>query len=195
MCGILGGLCVGLSQIHELAPLWVKIFALLGATFPNVGLLFSRDNNVSSEQANAKSGVSIPKVLPLILAVIAFAFVSVGCRNLAPDGPYKGDKLLYEADTVIVTSYDTLHTFVQWEHDNRQSLAAWPEIKISADVIRLRSRDWLTTAIAAREAYSVAPNADNRDKLTRAIAVLRSALNESVKYLNKNIDVPSRSTK
>ena len=120
-----------------------------------------------------------------VLLIGALVFPAIGCRNLESGGAYNGDRALFEADTVIVTSYDTLHTFVKWEKDNRPALAAYPEIKRSADHIRANAKNWIASAIAAREAYSLAPTTDTRDDLTRAVAVLRAALTESVKYLNE----------
>lgn len=89
LCGITGALCVGLSQIPELGAVFVKIFALLGATMPSVGLLFARDNNVTSEQALKKSGgpLSPPSGVPVVffgLATGALLFVS-GCVNRPPE--------------------------------------------------------------------------------------------------------------
>lgn len=120
-----------------------------------------------------------------VLLIGALLFPAMGCRNLESGGAYNGDRALFEADTVIVTSYDTLHSFVKWEKENRAALAGYPEIKIAADNIRANAQNWIASAIAAREAYSLAPTADTRDSLTRAVAVLRAALTESVKYLNE----------
>jgi len=53
LCGILGALCAALALIPEMPALGAKIFALLAPVFPNIGLLFARDNNVTSEQVNA----------------------------------------------------------------------------------------------------------------------------------------------
>jgi len=181
LCGLLGALFLGLSQIPELAPLWIKIFALLGGLMPTVGLLFARDNLVTSEQAGAA-----PKTtLPLLALLLAPALLFVGCRSLDPAGPYHGAKLAYDADTAIVTGYDVLHEFVKWEADNRPALARVPAIKLAADHVRTHAPEWIATAIAAREAYSRTPTADTRDQLTRALAVLRAGLVEAVKYLNQ----------
>ncbi len=92
LCGVLGGLCIGLSQIPELGPLWVKICALLGATFPNLGLMFARDNKVTSEQACAKilastapsaSGPSAARIFGLA-ALLAGTLAFAGCKTTTP---------------------------------------------------------------------------------------------------------------
>lgn len=102
LCGILGALCVGLSQIHELAPLWVKICALLGATFPNVGLLFARDNRVTSEQACSKekrklAGVILPVLL--VCGLLSFA----GCAGTPQQTAVK---TLGTIQTTTIGAYD-----------------------------------------------------------------------------------------
>lgn len=111
LCGILGALCVGVSQIHELAPLWAKIFALLGATFPNVGLLFARDNKVTSEQAGASSlnkpTLNASKLLLLLLACGSLALAVptlTGCKGTPQQIAFK---TLSTVETTTTAAYDT----------------------------------------------------------------------------------------
>ena len=95
LCGILGLLFVGLSQISEFPVLWLKVFALLGALAPNVGNLFARDSGVTSEQARAKSGgvpVAITRVSVALLLGLLIGQAVVGCAS-----PYKA------AGVVVVT--------------------------------------------------------------------------------------------
>jgi hypothetical protein len=82
-----------------------------------------------------------------------------------------------------VTSYDMVRTYVRWEHDNRNALAAWPAIRQSADKMRLRAKDWFATARAARDAYSLLPDQDNRDALQKSLGILRTALAEATRYM------------
>lgn len=117
----------------------------------------------------------------LFSALLALLFT--GCANLAPDGPYKGDQVLYRADTVIPVSYTMLHTYVKWEYDNRAVLATTPEIKQSADYIRLNARSWITSAITARELYALQPTDANKSKLETVLNILSAALNEATKYM------------
>jgi hypothetical protein len=122
-----------------------------------------------------------------LLAAVLFVLVLIfgGCRALDPAGPYNGDSFLYHSDLVYVTSYDVVHTFVAWEHANRDALKGWPRIKQSADNMRLHAKDWFATARAAREAYVVTRSGDARSAYERALEVLRIALAESTRYLNE----------
>lgn len=184
LCGLLAAFCLGLSQISEFPPLAVKILALLGGLFPAVGLLFARDNKVSSEQAGAsKTGFKPP--LPTMALLLAPALLFVSCRQIAPDGPYHGDQLAYEADKTIVTGYEVLHDFVLWEQANLAALAGNPGVKQAADYVRANAKRWLNTAIVARDAYTALPSPETRSSLTRSLAVLRAAMVEAVKYLSQ----------
>lgn len=78
LCGVLGALFVGLSQITEMPALWIKVFALLAATLPNIGLMFSRDNGVSSEQIRA--GHVDKRQIPLFLFLLSIGLIlGTGC--------------------------------------------------------------------------------------------------------------------
>jgi hypothetical protein len=113
-------------------------------------------------------------ILPLLLA---------GCRSLAPEGVYQGDSVLYHADLAIVTSYDVIHAYVKWEHENRAALAVWPEIKQSADAMRKGAPAWFRSAKALRAAYAVEPSEGNAAALQKALGVLRAALTEAAGYM------------
>jgi hypothetical protein len=126
--------------------------------------------------------VALAWLSTLALALFV-AFAAPGCRTLSPDGPYAGDEILYSADETIVASYDLLHTFVKWEYENRAALASKPEIKRAADHVRANAQQWIASAIALREAYALSPTAESRRSLKGALAVLRAALTEAVKYM------------
>lgn len=115
--------------------------------------------------------------------VAVSAMLMAGCGTLDPTGPYHGDKVLYDADVMIATSYETIHTFVTWEYVNRQSLASKPAIKVAADKMRTDAPRWFATALALRDSYQDNPNDGTRDALQRAVDVLRTAMIESTKYL------------
>jgi hypothetical protein len=121
-----------------------------------------------------------------LISLLAVAVMLTGCSTLAPDGPYAGDKVLYNADLSIATSYDVLHTFVKWEYDNRATLAAKPEVKAAADKIRKGAPQWFSTALALRDAYEQSPSDGTRDALQQAVLVLRAAMFEATKYLAAN---------
>lgn len=123
---------------------------------------------------------SYPKILLAIISVMMLA----SCGSLDKSGAYKGDKTLYLADKTIVGSYSTMHSFVQWEFNNREALQDHPEIKQAADNVRLNAHRWVESAIALREAYAANPTAEGKSRLNQAIAFLQAALLESTKYLN-----------
>jgi hypothetical protein len=127
-----------------------------------------------------------PTVTPLLIAFALIGTMCVpACRQLNPSGVYKGDDILYRADLTITTSYQVMHTFVKWEYENRVVVAKWPEIKHSADVVRLNAKQWLGTAIALRQTYSANPTAENRTSLETALAVLQTAMNQATAYMLK----------
>lgn len=117
-------------------------------------------------------------ILMMVLGVTMLA----GCGTLDPAGPYKGDKVLYDADGAITSSYELLHAFVKWEADRRPALASLPEVTKYADYVRANSKAWVRSAIALRDAYAADPNKDPV-ALQRALAVLREAAAQSAQYL------------
>lgn len=123
-------------------------------------------------------------------STLLLAFCSLlilGCKSLDPAGPYHGDKVTADADAVIVAAYETLHTFVAWEFDNRAALAGTPEVTKFADSIRAGAQNWIQSAIAVRDAYAASPTAENRTALTRALDSLRAAILQARKYLTTPI--------
>lgn len=121
----------------------------------------------------------------LLFILLPSAFILGGCAPLDPAGIYHGDQALHKAELTITTSYDVIHTYVTWEMENRAALAAYPEIKASADTMRLHAKEWFATAHALRDAYAASPTPGNRDALTTALAVLQTALNEAAKYMTQ----------
>ena len=108
-----------------------------------------------------------------------FLVLAAGCQVLAPDGIYKQNKLLYQADKQILTAYDTMHAFVKWEYENRDFLKQWPEIKQSADKVRLHAKNWTQTAITLRDIYEAnQKDEEARLNLQQALAVLKVVLTE-----------------
>lgn len=118
----------------------------------------------------------------LALAVFCLA-VPVGCNRttLAPGGAYAGDKVLYNADKSITTSYRLFQTFLKWELQFRQVLPV--EVSRSADTIRLNAKKWIDSASALRDAYANTPSAENKDKLMLALNIIDTALLEASKYM------------
>ena len=119
----------------------------------------------------------------LALCSMAAPVGLTGCGTLDKTGAYGGDKFLYDADLAIASSYEVLHSFVKFEHDNRASLAGTPEVAKYADVIRKGAPQWFGSAIALRDAYKGNPNAGTKSALQTALDVLREAVNQATRYM------------
>lgn len=156
--------------------------ALTGAILGATGLWLREAFDQSRKALGGSAGSA---GLLMVLLVPLFGLSACATR-LAPGGVYNGDTFLYNADKTITSSYDVLHTFVKWEHDNRASLAKWPEIKRTADTVRVNADKWISSATALREAYAAEPSATNKEKLTTSLRVLRAALAESTRYLQEH---------
>ena len=113
----------------------------------------------------------------VLFPMIAMTAIFTACQHtLDPEGPYRGDEILFTADTTIANSFDTLHAFVSWEYTNRAALRGVPEIHEAAQFVRANIRTWRDAAIEARDAYAAVPSESNRAALQRAVAVIRAAL-------------------
>ncbi len=117
----------------------------------------------------------------LILAALAITLA--GCGTLAPDGAYAGDKALYVADTTEVAAYTAVHAFVSFEYENRAALAAHPEIKATADQIRLHAPQWFTNYDQARATYLAVRSPDALAALTAALAPIKAGVTQSTSFL------------
>lgn len=121
-----------------------------------------------------------------LLFLLVAAGSLCGCGTLDKSGAYQGDRVLYDADFAIASSYDLLHTFVKWEYENRGALAGKPEIRQAADRVRIEAPRWISSAIALRDAYKSSPTSANRDAIQKALDVLRAAIREATQYLGAN---------
>jgi hypothetical protein len=121
-------------------------------------------------------------ILTLTLACLA-PLTFTGCGTLDPAGVYQGDKVLYDADILISTSYDTVHAFVLWEFNNRATLASMPEIRKTADAMRIQYPIAHKAALNARSAYLSSKSAPNATMLSQALAVLRQTMTTASQYL------------
>lgn len=183
-CGVLA-LIGGTVAAFNFHPLATKIGQCLAAIAGGCIGIFARDHSNDSSAASPPPSTTRGG-LPGALVFLGFASALLfsGCGTLSPDGPYKKDKLLYEADVTITTSYQVLRQFVTWEYNNREGLRGTPEIKAAADGVRANSKGWIASAIKIREAYAAAPTTENAQALTKAIGVLRAALTEATRYLS-----------
>ncbi len=134
-------------------------------------------------QVKAKAGPAVGLFLILGMFALGVAVMFCGCRNLAAGGVYDGDKLLFEAETTIVTSYDLVNTFTQWEYENRARLTKWPGIYAGAQKMRADYPQWYQSANALRDAYASTRDVETGKKLATTLALLRAALNEAAGYM------------
>lgn len=50
--------------------------------------------------------------------MLCMLLITPGCYTLDPAGPYKGDKVLFNADQTLLTSYQVVDNFLIWEKAN-----------------------------------------------------------------------------
>lgn len=134
-------------------------------------------------------------IILLLVASLGFCIpvLTTGCAtsaNIAPGGAYAGDATLVNADTVITGSYDVLNTFVTWEYTNRLALSGTPAIKKSADNVRANARQWISTAVALREAYKANPTTDAKTNLLTGLSVLQAVLTQIAAYYTASLTPP-----
>lgn len=142
------------------------------------------DYKVELAKPEDKGGAG-PAVMLLLAGVLALASLGMtGCKSkLEEGGAYNGNRLLYSADQTIVSSYSVFDAFVKFEYANRDALDDKPEVKRAADYIRANSKNWVTSAIALRDAYALQPDASHASALKSALAVLETELGEASRYL------------
>lgn len=130
------------------------------------------------------------KRLTQIVGLIGFALLCfvgpIGCgkTTLAPAGVYQGDKVLYNAEKTITTSYKLFDSFVSWELQYRSILPV--EVSRAADTIRINGKKWITSAGNLRDAYAANPTAANRDNLALSLDLIDAALVEAATYMARN---------
>lgn len=133
-----------------------------------------------------KSIKSIFAAVGMIALMVTCVTAPVGCNKttLAPDGTYAGDKVLYQADKTITTTYKQLQKFVAWELKYRAVLPV--EVSRAADTIRLNAKKWIDSASALREAYAASGDRKDRDNLVLALNLINTAIDEAVLYMAQN---------
>jgi hypothetical protein len=134
--------------------------------------------------------VSKASRLALATAMVPLSLVLVGCSAIQPGN----DPVVVNAERTTQLAVDVFDTFLKWEYDNRQALSVTPEIRKSADFIRGKGQDWLTTARSMTKAYKANRTPENKANLDTAMAVLRMAVTEARNYLEVGIvsqDPPS----
>jgi hypothetical protein len=119
------------------------------------------------------------KTMPALFAVILMA----GCAQIQPDN----DPVIVNAERTTIIALETFDTFLQWEYENRLTLLAVPEIKRTADRIRVDGQQWLETARTMTKAYKETRADADKNNLLAAVAILRTALVEATRYLGMQV--------
>lgn len=190
-----------LTKLFSLAP-W-RLAAFLSKFTPfHLPTLADLERAIRLQhEAAIDAGASLPAqrtasasrnpILPIFLAAIFLSAALSGCGTLDKSGVYAGDQALYRAELAVTTSYNVIHTFVKWEHENRAALAQWPEIKQAAKTMRAHAEEWFHTANALHDAYVASPTSTNRESFLAAVSILRTALTEATGYMAKAATQPT----
>lgn len=137
MLAIIGG---GLTQFFPDVPVLFKLGGFLATCAPAIGLLFARDNNVTSEQAGAtapRSGISTP--LLALAAALGLSALMVGCASYKVVGTVT--VTAERAMTSWATYYDAAHanpaahdtTVTALEQRRVQIDRAWESYRLAAN--------------------------------------------------------------
>lgn len=125
---------------------------------------------------------------------VPFLFLSVlvligsGCKGLENTAdrpsPYNGDEVLYRAELITTTSYDSMRDFVTWEKQWRPIINN-RDVKHAADTVRAHGKEWISTAKRLRDSYKISPTQANKDALNASLDVISQALAEALGYMSK----------
>lgn len=113
------------------------------------------------------------------LTLIGLACLFVGCAAVQEGH----DPVVVHAERTTALALEVFSTFDTWEFENRSVLAATPEIRKAADLIRSNAPNWLRTARAVTEAYKQNRTEEAKLNLDMALAVLRAGIVEAQRYL------------
>src|SRR5690348_6631272 len=102
---ILVGLQSGILDTTHL-PVWFKNMAVLMSIIGPAGMgVFARDNNVSSEQAGAKTSAVAQKMMFFLIVGLALSMTAMGCKTrLETGGAYAPVNVVTHADGTTTTN-------------------------------------------------------------------------------------------
>lgn len=119
-----------------------------------------------------------------VLFGLSFAMFGCGTITLDPEGVYKGDVVLYRADSSITTAKKAVSEFLAFEKANRSFLEEkLPVVVEAAKTIRIEAKEWFRKAVDAREMYAAAQTQTNAEGLNDALDVLTNVLDQIAIYL------------
>jgi len=131
-----------------------------------------------SKRKNAPAEADKPAAALLAAGLLAIA-AAPGCAKVQPGN----DPVLVNAERTTVLAVDVFDTFTLWEFNNRLALAIAPDIRKTADLVRLKAPSWLRTARSMTEAYRTNRTPENKANLETAIELLRTGIREAQRYL------------
>jgi hypothetical protein len=151
------------------------------AIVTGVGLLFARDNNVTSEDvqraAEAKKAGQPGKTL-FMAGIISLTLT--GC--LVPQGSIKpgADPVVVQAEALAETAGDSMDAFVQWEYRNRAGVSK--DVTAAADLVREFGPGYLRQLKGATRMYKANRTQPNLDATRAAIKTLQDLLEQARTY-------------
>lgn len=161
-------------------PDWNYVLPLVFASLTGI---FARDNNVTSEQANAPKPEGIAPKLGLWLLIGALAFAGcVTSTRLAPEGAYAASETkaaqaeLYTLDAAFDLAYHALDATFKYERANRALL--WklsPNIKRHLDKLRREAGVVRDDYALARTLYLETPTPAGLNEMQTALNKLQMA--------------------
>lgn len=120
-------------------------------------------------------------------SLILLTFIFSGCvtqnRDLDPSGPYQGDKILYEADNLILQASDIFKDIEDLAQRNPGFVGTNDEFRDFVNNIRTDKKQWLTEVLAARDLYALTKSQADLKTLEGKLLFLRQILIQANRYL------------
>lgn len=143
------------------------------------------------------------KQITIIFAVVALAFSQMGgCAttwqavttgfNLSASGQtgvVNDDKIVVNTEKALSIALGTFDVFLRLEYENRAALSAVPGVHSFAENVRRNGKRWIKSAEAAKNAYKHNRTELNHANLVTAYKTLKSAIEESHKYIEAHSGV------
>jgi hypothetical protein len=187
VCGVLALVGGGLTQFY---PEYAKLGGFLMFIGSGLGLLFARDNNVTSEQAGVDPVSKAvrqfgdgppPPSLPLILLLGALAFGLSGCawfhpQDIKPAAVAQGqDAALVNAERIHASSLGVYKEIITWETQNRAVLPV--EVSRAVDKTRREfPKAWREANAILKDYRANRGDPTNVNRIAAALAAAQSSM-------------------
>lgn len=152
------------------------VMTTLIAIVTGLGLIYARDNNVTSEQVNA--GKTNTTATPLIgLIALGGLLALAACAPLTPAPVAPGqDAVVVNAERIQVTALESFKQLAEWELSNRHTLP--PQVTRAVDNTRREfPKAWrLSRKILADYKAARGPTVDDVNRVTAALSATQTAL-------------------